>query len=224
MLKPRLAPVALTAGQVLSEPGERVERAYFPVSGLISARGALEDGRQMECVLIGRTNALGAVAASAYEVSLTRDICIISGHAWTVRLPELRAATRMVPGLGQQLERYAFAQMAYAVKAGLCNAMHPVEQRIARWLLAASELLGSQEIPIAQEELSNCLGVQRSAVNPALRRLQAEGLLDLARGRIRLANVAALTRRACECDGPIRRILELEPEAVPAQRNASSGR
>ena len=206
-IRGRLSPAALKAGQVIYEPGERVERVYFPTSGLISARGLLESGHQMECVLVGRTNALGAVAALGFHSSLTRDVCLVESHAWTMSLADLQAAARSTPGIEQQLKRYSFGQMAYAVRAGVCNAMHTAEQRIARWLLIAADLLHESEVRLGQEELSNVLGLQRSAVNPSLQKLKAERLIDLSRGRIVIANPTALRRRACECHTPLSRVI-----------------
>ena len=199
-IRERLSPVVLKAGQVIYEPGERVERVYFPTSGLISARGLLESGHQMECVLVGRTNALGAVAVMGFlQSALTRDVCRVDARVWTMSVSDLRAAPRSVPAIEQQLKRFCFGQMAYAVRAGVCNAMHTAEQRIARWLLIAAGLLHEAEIKLGQEELSNVLGLQRSAVNPTLQKLKAEQLIDLSRGRIVVANPQALRRRACEC-------------------------
>lgn len=200
----------LRAGDVIYEPGERVERVYFPTSGLISARGLLESGHQVECVLVGRTSALGAVAAVGFHTALTRDVCLIDCHAWTMSLSDLNTAMRLVPAIEQQLKRFSFGQMAYAVRSGICNSMHSAEQRIARWLLIASGLLHETEIRLGQEELSNLLGLQRSAVNPTLQKLKAERLIDLARGRIVITNPAALQRRACECHEPLSKAVGAE--------------
>ena len=206
-IRHRLAPVTLHAGQVLYAPGEKVERIYFPTSGLISARALLETGHQMECVVVGRTNALGAVAAVGFQTSLTHDVCLMETQALTMSLADLNAAMRAAPAIEQQLKRFSFGQMAYAVRAGVCNAMHTAEQRIARWLLIAAEMLHEPEIRLGQEELSNVLGLQRSAVNPTLQKMKAERLIELSRGRIAIANPVALQRRACECHSPLRRAI-----------------
>lgn len=204
-VKGRLSPAMLRAGQVIYEPGDKVERIYFPTSGLLSARALLETGHQMECVLVGRTSALGAVAAVGFHSSLTRDICLIDSHVWTMSLPDLHAAMRACPTVEAQLRRFSFGQMAYAVRVGVCNAMHAAEQRIARWLLVAADLLPAPEVRLAQEELSNALGLQRTAVNPILQRLKAEAIIDLSRGRIAIVDRDALEHRACECIRSLRR-------------------
>jgi CRP-like cAMP-binding protein len=199
-----LRPAWLRAGQVIHEPGDRVERIYFPTSGLISARALLETGHQMECLLVGRTNALGSVTAVSFHSSLTRDVCLIDSHAWTLSLADLHAVMWASPAVEAQLKRFSFGEMAYAVRVGVCNAMHSAEQRIARWLLIAAGLLHGSEVRLAQEELSKVLGLQRSAVNPALQKLKAEKLVELSRGCIEIIDPVGLEKRACECLGALR--------------------
>jgi CRP-like cAMP-binding protein len=217
-IRPKLSSIPLRAGQVIYEPGDRVERIYFPVSGLISARALLESGHQMECSLVGRTNALGAVAAVGFHSALTRDACIVDGQAWVLSLNDLHAAMRSIPRVEAQMRLFSYTQMAYAVRVGVCNALHTAEQRIARWLLIASDLLGAPEIRLAQEELSNILGLQRSAVSPSLQRLKAEGLIELSRGRVAVANARALERRACECHRALRDVIAVDPSDAGAPR------
>ena len=216
-LRGQLRPVWLRAGQVIYEPGDTVERIYFPISGLISARALLETGHQMECLLVGRTNALGAVAAVGFHSSLTRDVCLVESLAWSMSLADLHAAMRASPTVEAQLRRFSFGEMAYAVRVGVCNAMHDAEERIARWLLIAADLLGESEVRIAQEELSNVLGLQRSAVSPALQRLKAEKVVDLSRRRIEIVDPVALERRACECLGALRGNLRLHESPARAR-------
>lgn len=204
-IAPRLTPVSLAVGQVIHQPGRRIDRVWFPVSGLISARTLLESGHELECVLIGRTNALGALAAVGQSAALTHDVCIVPGQAWTLSLPDLEWAIRTIPGVDAQFRQFAYGQMAYALRSGVCNAMHGAEQRIARWLLLAATLTERIEVRLGQEELAHILGLQRSAVNPTLQRLKSDGLLEVSRGRIAIRDRAGLKRRACECETPLGR-------------------
>jgi CRP-like cAMP-binding protein len=212
-VKGRLSLTSFQAGQVIDEPGDKIDRIYFPTSGLISARALLATGQQMECLLIGRTNALGILVG--LDRSLTRHVCIVDGHAWTMSLSDLQAAIRALPIFEEQLKHFSLRQMTYAVHVGVCNALHTAEQRVARWLLIAADLLHGVEVRLAQEELANVLGLQRSAVNPVLQKLKAEGALDLLRGRIVILNPGALERTACECLGPLRRMMSADSEAFP---------
>lgn len=210
-LKPHLASTVFKAGQVIKHQGEVIEAVYFPTRGLISSRITLETGHEIECSLIGWTNAVGAIGAMGLDRSdSSRFVCLTDGHAWKIPLLNLVAAARRQPSLARELQLFALAQLGYAVHVGVCNALHTADQRLVRWLATAAELLGGPEIRLSQEELASVLGLQRSAVNPALQRLKAGGLLEVTRGKIRILHAERFERRACECRGRLKGALHLE--------------
>jgi CRP-like cAMP-binding protein len=211
-LRAHLVPTAFKAGQVIKHEGGPFDRVYFPTQGLISSRAVLSSGHQIECALIGATNALGLIAVLGFDPEPARFVCLTDGHALTVALPQLAAAARADPEVERRLNLFCYAQLGYAVRAGVCSAMHTSEQRLARWLTTAAELLGYCELRLAQEELACVLGLQRSIVNPALQRLKAEQLIELARGRIVILDPNRLGRRACECRSTLRRALWVDHE------------
>ena len=209
-LTPHLAPTSFVTGQVIKQGGEATDAAYFPTRGLISSRFLLESGHEIECALTGATNAIGTVEALGLGTASARYVCITDVHAWKIGLPQLAAFVRRTPGAEEKFLRFCLAELGYAVQVGVCNAMHSTEQRLARWLTTASALLGQQEVRLPQEEIASALGLQRSAVNPALRRLKAKGLVDVARNRIVIIDSDRLGRRACECRKRLRRALFLD--------------
>jgi CRP-like cAMP-binding protein len=81
-----------------------------------------------------------------------------------------------------------------------CHALHPVEKRLAWWLLECLDRSGGiNPLPLTQEFLANMMGVQRTTINDKASVLQGEGLIEYKRGRIDILNPAGLERRACEC-------------------------
>ena len=52
---------------------------------------------------------------------------------------------------------------------------------------------------MTQELIANMLGVRREGVTEAAGRLQAEGLIEYRRGRIRVLDRPRLETRVCEC-------------------------
>lgn len=198
-LRPHLTSETFTARQVLKADGQEVERVYFPIRGLISSRVVLESGHEIECALIGSTNAIGALGALGLTHGWARFVCLTDGAAWSIGISRLAAAARTHPSIERQLVRFCFAQMGYTAHLGVCNAMHSVEQRLARWLCNAADLLDHSDVTVSQDELATILGVQRSAVSPALQRLKDIRLLDVARARVRILDPHRLKRHACEC-------------------------
>lgn len=213
-LTPYLSPTAFKSGQVIKHAVDSIDSVYFPTDGLASTRVVLQSGHEIECALIGRTNALGAMAALGFVRAPARYVCLTDGHAWKIAVAPLASAMRNAPAIERQLKLFCFAEMGYAVHVGVCNAMHSAEQRLARWLTTAADLLGRSEVRLPQEELAGGLGLQRSAVNVVLQRLKSEGLVDLARSRVLIVDADRLTRRACECRSTLRRALCLD-DAMP---------
>lgn len=211
IIREHLFPVALSAGQVLNEPGDEIRQVYFLTSGLVSKCAVFASGHQIECALIGRTGATGALAAIGFGRSLTRDVAILDTHAWAIPVSRLQAACSRSDLIRRRLTEHCEAQMAYAVRAGACNALHSVEQRLSRWLLTCADLLGGRDIRLAQEAFASVLGVQRTSINPVLQRFQLDGLVTLARSRLSLVDVAGLRSRSCECYAAVRPLTGAEP-------------
>ncbi|WP_375293500.1 Crp/Fnr family transcriptional regulator [Novosphingobium sp. G106] len=56
-----------------------------------------------------------------------------------------------------------------------CNALHSVENRLARTLLDAADKFGSSKLPITKVALAELLGVPRTTVAAAMSTLQRAG-------------------------------------------------
>ena len=59
---------------------------------------------------------------------------------------------------------YSHAVVAAGMQATACNAVHSVEQRLARWLLMAHDRMASDEFPLTQEFAAMMLGTSRQTV------------------------------------------------------------
>ncbi|MDP3746642.1 MAG: Crp/Fnr family transcriptional regulator [Phenylobacterium sp.] len=204
LLSPHLRDVTLRAGAVLCEPGDDLAFVYFLHEGAVSKLAAFESGAEIECALIGREGAVGAAAVFGVRQSLTRDVCLVEARASRIEAERLRQACARSAVIDQALRQYVLKKFYAAMRSGACNGQHPVEQRLPRWLLAASDALGSAEIVLPQDAVARMLGVQRSSVNPVLQDLQAAGIVALGRGRLTLLDRPRLLGRACECYAAVR--------------------
>ena len=78
----------------------------------------------------------------------------------------------------------------------------PVPGRVARWLLMYQDRVGPV-IPIVQEDLAAALGIQRTYLSQALRRIETSGLIAIARVRITVTDRDGLIRLARGTSRPI---------------------
>jgi CRP-like cAMP-binding protein len=103
-------------------------------------------------------------------------------------------------GVFQRLvHSFAYLQLVQASQSVLCNRMHEVDARLARWLLASADRMESDSLNLTQEFLAQMLGVQRSTVTVAAGDLQRAGIIGYSRGKINITDRRALIKRACEC-------------------------
>jgi CRP-like cAMP-binding protein len=91
------------------------------------------------------------------------------------------------------------AALAMLSQNAACNRLHSVEQRCARWLLEASNRIGSDTMAMTHEFLSWLLGVRRAGVTETASQFQRSGLIRYSRGRLTIIDRAGLEARACEC-------------------------
>ncbi|MDB5446061.1 MAG: hypothetical protein JWQ97_1378, partial [Phenylobacterium sp.] len=161
LIRPHLRKLELHAGQVLSEPGERIRLVYFLEGGVVSKMTVFEDGTEIECALVGRDGAVGALSALGLRTAVTRDICHMPVRASMIETHHLALAARNSERIHNALDRYCAWKMSYAIRNGACNARHAVEQRLCRWLLTCSDVLEQSEIRLPQEVFAKMLGVQR---------------------------------------------------------------
>jgi CRP-like cAMP-binding protein len=99
---------------------------------------------------------------------------------------------------------YSEALLAQVQQTAACNALHPMESRLARWLLQTRDRIDTDVLPLTQEFLSQMLGVRRTTVTLVARQLEQAGLIQNRRGRIVIIDREGLKDVACECYAIIR--------------------
>jgi CRP-like cAMP-binding protein len=97
------------------------------------------------------------------------------------------------------MSRYAEALGGVIMQATACNAVHSVEQRLARWLLLAHDRIGQNEFPLTQEFVAMMLGASRPSVTIVAGTLQKAGLITYRRGRLAIVDRERLEAASCEC-------------------------
>lgn len=97
------------------------------------------------------------------------------------------------------LTHYAQALVGFIMQSTACNAVHPVEQRLARWLLMAHDRMRSDNFPLTQEFAAMMLGASRPTVTIVASTLQKAGLITYRRGLVAIQDREGLEAASCEC-------------------------
>lgn len=194
-----LVPVDLPLNMQLSLPNQPIDCVYFPVSGLISTDALTEKGESVEVGLIGREGFSGLPALFGQPQMSHAVVMQGAGSGLRVRASVMRDELLKGGLLAQLIFEFTYMQMVQMTQSVLCNRMHQVEARLARWLLTSADRMESEELMLTQEFLAQMLGARRSTVTVAAGELQRMGAIDYSRGRIRLVDRGLLESKACEC-------------------------
>ncbi len=180
--------------------GEPVKYVYFPGGGFLSVVTILEDGGMVEVATIGREGAVGM--AAALDATPTTSAALVQGASDACYRMSAAAFRDEMDRRGvfyELMTRYSHAYLAFIMQSTACNAVHSVEQRLARWLLMARDRMESDDYPLTQEFVAMMLGVNRSTVTLVAGTLQRQGLITYRRGRVSILDRRALGAASCEC-------------------------
>lgn len=172
---------------------------HFAEGGLLSLLSTLEDGSCVEVGALGREGVGGLLVLFGSEAAAHTAAVRVGGTALRVRAAQARECFERLPGFRARVLRYSRVLMSQVSQTTLCNTLHTVEQRLARWLLLARMRLGSDTVPVTHEYLSQMLGVRRSGVTVAVGELERAGLVGHGRGFVRVEEAEGLGAVACGC-------------------------
>lgn len=215
ILQPHLEDWSAESGALIHEPGDTVRHAYFPrSSSLISYLVVLSDGRGIETVLVGREGAVGGIVSQGRLPAYARAVVQVGTSFWRIEVQALEQVKSQSPSLRHLLTRYADCLLAQIFQSVACNAAHSIEQRTAKWLLAAMDRTGRHDLTLTQEQLAAMLGVGRSYLSRVFRELRDGGIIETRRGRIIVHKTARLRGLACECNAAVSRHFEVVLKGV----------
>lgn len=198
----------LAIKQVLHAPHQSIDAVYFPEAGVVSMVALLQDGHELEVGMTGREGFVGVPAVLGGGMPALEAIVQLIGSAWRISAVALQQALEACPELKSLLLRYVLAFHGQVSQTAVCNGRHTLEERLARWLLMIHDRGDGDVLPLTQEFLSTMLGVRRAGVSVAASILQKAGVIENAKGRIRIADRAGLENAACECYSTVRRHFE----------------
>ncbi len=203
-LAPSFMRVDLPLGTVLIKPERASPWVYFLNRGMASVSNLDAGGTPLEVGIIGREGMVGVQALLGHRQTRNAVLMQGSGDGLRIRAELLREHLLTNPQALQAMHTFVFSFMEQSSQLILCNRLHSLENRLARWLLSAGDAMEGPRLQLTQEFLAEMLGVGRPAVTIAAGILQRSGLILYSRGHVELLNRDGLKSIACECYGSIR--------------------
>ena len=206
---PALSAIPLKLRMILHKAGSPVRDVYFPGGGFCSMLTVMNDGRMVEVATVGREGVVGISGALNDDPSPTLSMVQAEmSTCYRMTAAAFRAEMGRHGHFYNLMTRYAEAYVGVITQAVACNAIHSVEQRLARWLLLAHDRLEKNEFPLTQEFVAMMLGASRPTVTIVAGTLQKAGLITYHRGRVSILDRPKLESASCECYGTERSLLK----------------
>ena len=196
---PHLESISFSLGQVVYESGGQMSYIYFPTTAIISLLYMMENGSSAEMGIAGNEGVVGIALFMGGDTMPNRAVVQSAGSALRMRAKALQDEFARGGAFQRLLLRYTQALLTQMSQTAVCNRLHAIEQQLCRWLLLSHDRLDSDELVMTQELIANMLGVRREGVTAAAGRLQDDGLISYARGRIRILDRPGLEALVCEC-------------------------
>jgi CRP-like cAMP-binding protein len=209
LLTPHLRTVTLERGAMLHEAGAEIEHVYFPHSGMVSLVTVMQSGTTVVTASIGRAGVIGANTGLGAKQGVARAIVQLPGTAAWLSASRFQTAANQSQAIRDLLVRYNDVLLAQVQQSVACNALHPMEARLCRWLLQAQDCMDGNAIPLTQDLLGQILGVRRTTVTVAAQLLQSAGLIQYRRGLIRIVDRPQLLELSPECYAVARRYTDM---------------
>ncbi len=205
LLAPHLQKVSLEQDAVLLRSGDRIQHVYFPRSGAISFMIDLPNGQTVATAVIGHDGAVGMLSVLGPSPSSVTAVVHVAGIASRISASRFHAAFSQSGAIRHAVQTHTRAMLMQFQHVAACNALHPVEARMARWLLHIHDLIDGNAIPLTQETLSQLLGVRRTTVTLVVRKLRASGAVRSDRRGLVEIDRPRLEEATCECYEVMRR-------------------
>lgn len=189
----------MPVGHTVARVADPFSTVFFPDSGVVSVVSEMTTGHHLAVATVGADGMLGIGTLFGKERYSLSVIVLVesSGH----RLPSahLRDVFHRSRASAEVFLNYVGSRMWEALTLAACNRVHSHRQRLARWLLTATDRAGRASLPVTHETLAQMVGGPRHAVTVALNDLRAKGAIAHLRGRIEVLDRATLSAHACEC-------------------------
>jgi CRP-like cAMP-binding protein len=194
----QLEQVDLMFGDVLFNPGDKINHVYFPQTAVISFL-ASEDEAVIEIGLIGNEGMVGLPLFLGVFDSRILITVQGNGTALRMRAKDFLKECEQNERLSRVMRRYTHYLLMQVSQSVICNRRHLIEDRLACVLLIMHDRMITTQFKLKQEFLSMILGVRREAITIAAGSLQKKQLISYSRGNLLILDRKGLEAVCCRC-------------------------
>ena len=210
-------------GETVARAGQRIDYAYFPLTGMISVVALMSEGLGVEVATVGNEGMIGLPVLFGGDTTPFDVMWQIEGEALRIRVNDLLTSVVERGPLASVLMRYSLAFLFQTAQNGACNAVHTVSQRCARWLLSTRDRTDGDSFFLTHEFLAFMLGITRQSTSLAVADFARRGIIAYQHGHMQIVDRASLEVASCECYRSIRAEFERLLEVGRGRARPASG-
>jgi CRP-like cAMP-binding protein len=204
----RMERVSVKHRDIVFRRGERIAFVDFPLTSMVSVVTTMQNGDVVEVGTVGSEGFAGLPLFFGVSHDANDAFYQVPGESLRLSAADFVAEIALGGRFEHLVRRYAQAFYCQITQSVGCNRLHPVEQRLSKWLLMSQDRLQRPVIELTQEFLAEMLGVRRASVSEVAGALQHAGLIRYSRGVIEIVDREGLEKSACECYAAVRREFE----------------
>jgi len=203
-----LKPATLKQGEVLHEADSPAQYVYFLDEGVASLSVSSEEGKELMLSIAGNESVIGERAIFKEGHFIVRCEMLTEGRGH--RMPPAAFDEEFNRGelLHQLVLNRMQARMTETAQTALCNQMHTIGQRLARWLLTLADRLHFDDLLVTHEHMADMVGVRRAGITEAVGTLREAGMIEAGRGTVTILDRRKMEAQACECYAIIRQAIQ----------------
>lgn len=200
-IRPHLRPCSGARGDIWFHKDQPIDTVWWMDSGLGSLIALSPEGHRVESGVWGRDGFAPVSAVLGADASPVDGQVQLPGTCWRMDASALREAVDQSSALRALLLRYVQTLWTQVAHTAMSNAVHTVDERLARWLLMCHDRVDGDDLPLTHDFLAVMLAVRRPSVTTALHVLEGNGFIRAERGCIRIGNRAAMEEFASDSYG-----------------------
>lgn len=198
-LSPDLEAIDAPLGRYLYRSYEPIDYVYFPNRSMASIVANTQSGQATEIGVVGSEGAVGLEVILGSGTSPHESMIQIANGAHRIAPKALRDEFESSSSTRRLLLSFVNKLMIQISQTTLCNRIHTVDERLARWLLMCQDRVDAEQLNLTQEFLAMMLGVSRVSVTLSASNLQTIKYITYSRGQITILDREGLKDSACEC-------------------------
>jgi CRP-like cAMP-binding protein len=191
--------VRLNSMETLCTAGQPIEHVYFPTTVIIGLTSPSANHSSVQVAVVGTEGIFASPLLAGAPLSPLGAMALTKGWAMRMNYRSFRSELRQNKPLQLLLNRYLHVLFSQIAELAGCTRHHPVEARLARWLLMIHDRSDGDALLLKHETLAQMLGVQRTGVTLAALKLKRKRLIRYSRGRIVILDRPGLEHVSCEC-------------------------